>query len=146
MAQELTTLKGIEQGRATYAFKVVQGVNDSLKKEYKSAAKKFPVLIKTNGLGQSLAFLKSKGGEINKKTGRKKVNAHDKLYEHIGDWLQTEDTKGLVKTGELVERVINLESPAYRQVTVETLSLLNWMRRFVDGLMADVEDTETDDA
>ena len=146
MAQELTTLKEIEQGRATYAFKVVQGVNDSLKKEYKSATKKFPVLIKTNGLGQSLAFLKSKGGEIDKKTGEKKINAHDKLYKHIGDWLQTEDTKGLVKTGELVEQVIKLESHAYRQVTVETLALLNWMRRFVDGLMKNVGETENNDA
>ena len=146
MAQELTTLKTIEQGRATFAFKVVQGVSDSLKKEYKSTAKKLPVLIKTNGLGQTLAFLKSKGGKIDKKTGKKTINAHDKLYEHIGTWLQTEDVKGLVDAGELVEQVINLESHAYRQVTVETLALLNWMRRFVDGLMKDVEETENNDA
>ena len=145
MAQELTTLKTIEQGRATFAFKAVQGVSDSLKKEYKSTAKKLPVLIKTNGLGQTLAFLKSKGGKIDK-TGKITINAHDKLYQHIGSWLQTEDVKRLVEEGELVEQVINLKSQAYRQVTVETLALLNWMRRFVDGLMKDVDDTETDDA
>ena len=125
MAQELTTLKTIEQGRATYAFKVVQEVSDSLKKEYKSAAKKLPVLIKTNGLGQSLAFIK------------KRNNSYDKLYEQIGKWLQTEDTKRLVEEGELVEKVIKLDSHAYRQVTVETLALLNWMRRFVDSLIED---------
>ncbi len=141
MAQAVTTLETIEQGRATFAFKAVQGVSDSLKKEYKSTAKKLPVLVKTNGLGQTLAFLKSKGAA----EGKPK-NAHDKLYEHISSWLQTKDAKRLVEEGELVEQVINLESHVYRQVTVETLALLNWMRRFVDGLMKDVKGAENNNA
>ena len=129
MPQNPTTRKGIEQGRAKYAFEAVKSVSDDkLKKEYKSAAKKLPVLIKMNGLGQSLAFIKQRN------------NGYDKLYEQIGNWLQTEDTKQLVSTGELVEQVIQLESPGYRQITVEALALLNWIRRFVDGLMTDVED------
>ncbi len=131
MPQTPTMRKGIEQGRAKYAFEAVSSVNgDRLKKEYKSAAKKLPVLIKTNGLGQSLAFIK------------KRNNGHDRLYEQIGNWLQAVDTKQLVSTGELVEQVIELKSPVYRQVTVETLALLNWIRRFVDGLMDDVEEND----
>lgn len=146
MAQELTTRKTIEQGRAKYAFEKVKEISNNsehgskkLKENYKSTTKKLPVLIKTNGLGQTLAFLKSKGG-------KKTSNAHDKLYEHIGSWLQNEDTKRLVKEGELVEQVINLESHDYRQVTVETLALFNWIRRFVDGLMKDVDEMEDSDA
>ena len=131
MPQTLTTRKGIEQGRAKYAFEAVNRVNQNesndFKKNYKSVAKKLPVLIKMNGLGQSLAFIKRRN------------NGYDKLYEQIGDWLQAVDTKQLVPKGELVELVIQLESPDYRQVTVETLALLNWIRRFVDGLMKDVE-------
>ena len=95
MAQEATTLKTIEQGRAQYAFEKVKEISDNsedgskkLKENYKSTAKKLPVLIKTNGLGQTLAFLKSKGGKI-------AINAYDKLYEHIGSWLQTKDGKRL---------------------------------------------------
>lgn len=125
MSKEVTTLKGIEQGRATYAYKAVQAVNPSLQKEYKSSAKKLPVLIKTNGLGQSLAFIK------------KRNSSYDKLYGQIGDWLQKEDAKQLVPKGELAEQVIQLKSPIYRQATVETLALLNWIRRFVDGLIED---------
>ena len=136
MPQSPTTLRGIEQGRAKYAFDKVKGISDSgtdaLKKKYKSAAKKFPVLIKTNGLGQSLAFIKRRN------------DGYEKLYEQVGTWLQTEDAKRLVPPGELVEQVIQLPSPAYRQVTVETLALLNWLRRFVDGLMKDVEDDDDD--
>ncbi|MDE0630573.1 MAG: type III-B CRISPR module-associated protein Cmr5 [Caldilineaceae bacterium] len=133
MSQSPTTRKGIEQGRAKYAFEAVKRMNeDTLKKqkEYKSAAKKLPVLIKTNGLGQSLAFIK------------KRNDGYDKLYEQLGDWLQIEDAKQLVPKGELVEQVIQLQSPVYRQVTVETLALLNWVRRFVDGLMKDVEPSD----
>ena len=134
-----TTLKGIELGRAKYAFDAVNGISqncsDDLKKKYKTAAKKLPVLIKTNGLGQTLAFVKSKG----EKEQKKEKNGYDKLYDQIGNWLQTEDAKRLVPQGELVEQVIQLQSPAYRQVTVETLALLNWIRRFVDGLMKDVK-------
>ena len=131
MPQTPTTRKGIEQGRAKYAFEAVKSVSDNkLKKEYKSAAKKLPVLIKTNGLGQSLAFIKRRN------------DGYDKLYEQIGKWLQAEDAKQLVQKEELVEQVIQLESPDYRQVTVETLALLNWIRRFVDGLMDDVEESD----
>lgn len=140
MPQNPTTLKGIEQGRAKYAFDAVNGISKNgskkLKESYKSVAKKLPVQIKTNGLGQTLAFVKSKG----KKEQQKEKNGYDKLYDQIGNWLQTKDAKRLVPQGELVERVIQLPSPAYRQVTVETLALLNWIRRFVDGLMKDVEE------
>ena len=143
MPQERTTIKAIEQGRAKYAFDAVKSINENatnkLKENYKSVAKKLPVWIKTNGLGQTLAFIKSKGGKEGKKNG------YDKLYEQIGNWLQT-DTNQWVPLGELVEQVIQLQSSDYRQVTVETLALLNWMRRFVDGLMTDVKDTENNDA
>ena len=133
MAKEVTTLKTIEQGRATYAFESVRKISENsskkLKDNYKSAAKDLSVLIKTNGLGQTLAFMKSKSGT---EAGK----GYEILYEQIGTWLQTKDVKGLVASeAELVLAVIELESHVYRQVTVETLALLNWMRRFVDGLI-----------
>ena len=149
MAQEVTTRKGIEQGRAKYAFEVVKEISDNnlpeneskkLKESYKSVAKKLPVLIKTNGLGQTLAFMKSKRAKRDKRE-----NGYDKLYQQLAKWLQTESENELIASGELVEQVIQLNSSFYRQATVETLALLNWMRRFVDGLMKDVDDTETDD-
>ena len=147
MAQEVTTLKQTEQGRAKHAYDAVNGINEieglsekeakKLKESYKSAAKKLPVLIKTNGLGQTLAFVKSKRAKRNKPK-----NGYDKLYKQIGDWLRSEAANELVPSGELVKEVIQLESHVYRQVTVETLALLNWMRRFVEGLMKNVEDKE----
>ena len=126
------SIRGIEQGRAAFAYDCVneisQNSNGELKKKYKSGAKKLPVLIKTNGLGQTLAFI-----------NRRDVG-NEKLYEMIGKWL---DHKQLIELGHnigLVDVVINKPSDEYRRITTETLALLNWVRRFVDGLMKEVED------
>ena len=126
------SIRGIEQGRAAFAYDCVneisQNSNGELKKKYKSGAKKLPVLIKTNGLGQTLAFI-----------NRRDVGS-EKLYEMIGKWL---DHKQLIELGHnigLVDVVINKPSDEYRRITTETLALLNWVRRCVDGLMKEVED------
>jgi CRISPR-associated protein Cmr5 len=57
------------------------------------------------------------------------------VYEQLEEWLQREEFRHLLPAGgNLVQEVIKLDSPRYRQVTMETLAILNWMRRFVDGL------------
>lgn len=126
------SIRGIEQGRAAFAYdcvkEIAQSTDEDLKKKYKSSAKKLPVLIKTNGLGQALAFI------------NKRDNGNIKLYDLIGKWL---DDKQLVELGEnvdLVDIIISKPSNEYRRITTETLALLNWVRRFVDGLMDKVED------
>lgn len=139
------SIRGIEQGRAKFAYDRVKDIADlnpnqdgldseevdrikNLQKKYKSGAKKLPVLIKTNGLGQALAFIK------------KRDPGNEKLYDLIGKWLAC---KKLVELGgniDLVDVVISKPSNEYRRITTETLALLNWVRRFVDGLMDKVEE------
>lgn len=120
MSENTTVSIGIEQGRATQAYEFVNNVKDSSDwKEYRSGVKKLPVLIKTNGLGQSLAFIQKRSN-------------FPEIYQQLAKWLQ--EKKQLVKKGDLVQEVIKMKSVEYRQVTVETLAMLNWMRRFVDGL------------
>ena len=126
------SIRGIEQGRAAFAYdyvkEIAQNTDDDLKKKYKSGAKKLPVLIKTNGLGQALAF----------------INARDdgniKLYDMIGKWLARKQLIELGENVDLVDVVISKSSNEYRRITTETLALLNWVRRFVDGLMDKVEE------
>ena len=78
------SIRGIEQGRAQFAYdrvnEIAQNSNGDLKKKYKSGAKKLPVLIKTNGLGQALAF-------INRRDA-----GNEKLYDTIGEWLDLQTT------------------------------------------------------
>ncbi len=125
------SIRGIEQGRAAFAYdrvkEIAQNSNEKLKKKYKSAAKKLPPLIKTNGLGQALAFI------------NKRDDGNTELYNMIGEWLAYKQLIKLDENSELVEVVIRKSSNKYRRITIETLALLNWVRRFVDGLMKEVE-------
>ncbi len=124
----------IERGRADYAYKCVDEVKNMPKnKEYKAYAKKLPMMIKTNGLGATLAFCKSKSSNERDKAGY----AYKKLYEHITEWLKNDDKQliALSANDDLVEKVISSYSQMYRAVTVEVLAFLNWLRRFAEGLI-----------
>ena len=124
--------RGIEQGRAKFAYdrvnEIVLNSNGELKKKYKSGAKKLPMLIKTNGIGQALAFI------------NRRDPGNTELYRMIGVWLSQKQLVDLAGNADLVDVVIDKPSNEYRRITTETLALLNWVRRFVDNLMEDVED------
>ncbi len=127
----LLQTKGQERARA--AWDCVENVNklldEKLKKEYRSNALKLPSLILTNGLGQTLAFLKSKGK-------RDLSKSEEKVYRDIEDWLKR---PGVINwgtaQGELIERIMKINSDKYRLVTTETLAFINWLKRFADAAL-----------
>jgi CRISPR-associated protein Cmr5 len=128
---EQTIITGIEHGRATFAYaKAEEGsrLKGNTSKEYKAYTKRIPMLIKTNGLGAALAFIKAKG------SGN---DAYQLLYEQTAQWLQQDD-KSLVclaQDDDLVGKIVSLNSPEYRAVTTEVLALFSWLRRFAEGLI-----------
>lgn len=137
--QNETNIKKLENGRAEFAYACVEKAKkpDSNKyvykpAEYKSHVKKIPVLIQTNGLGNTLAYLISKG-----KTNDPK-NAYNLIYEQISEWLRSDSTGCalLPQDKDLLKFVISRSSPIYRQITTETLAFLNWLRRLAEGLIA----------
>lgn len=129
-----TTVNKLEQGRASEAYSFVKkGKDCGEPKEYKSYTKKIPMMIKTNGLGSALAFIKSKS---NSGKGHK---AYKLIYEQIAEWLK-KDSKGYITsndTRDLVEIVINMDSALYRAVTVEVLAFMAWLKRFSEGQIGD---------
>lgn len=128
------TIQGIEQGRADFAYQCAEiGFKSSKPKEYKSYVKKVPMMIKTNGLGATLAFAMSKS---------KDGNTWKLVYDQISEWLQNPNNQYLInsQTGELSEIIIKLESGKYRAVTNEVLALFNWLRRFAEGLIEGEEE------
>jgi CRISPR-associated protein Cmr5 len=137
---ESTLRTKLEQGRAAEAYKYAQEGADTSKKhkssEYKSYVKKLPMLIKTNGLGaaMSFAFAKGKGG---------KDNAWGLIYHQITAWLNKEE-KHLIEISEndLMKALMNTDSSTYRATTIEVLALLNWMRRFAEGLISKDDNNE----
>ncbi len=136
-----TRMSGIEQGRAEFAYKCAQKATEQFKsdkdmqKKYRAYVKNVPMMIKTNGLGATIAFIFSK----RKKESEK---AYQLIYEQIGDWLKKKQTHliDLSDDKTLVEEVVKLKSPAYRAVTVEVLAFFAWLRRFVEGLIKDEEE------
>jgi CRISPR-associated protein Cmr5 len=125
MMAQLSRQQTLEQQRATKAWELVTQVKEN-SQGYNSWVKKVPVLILTNGLGQTLAFLKSKSD-------------HEKelLYEHLSVWLMVQmswSPQSQQKT-DLLERLIHESSANYRRATIEALAFLNWLKRFAGALL-----------
>lgn len=124
-----TIIKGLEQGRAAFAYECAQiGSGIDKPKEYKSYVKKLPILVKTNGLGQTLAFYKSKAKD-------KKNNTYALIYKQIGEWLKQNGNIDLKEGDDLVQIIIQLETPIYRAITIELIAFAKWLSRFADGLI-----------
>lgn len=152
----MSNLKKLEQGRAAFAYEcankqaVKQANNQTDKKtfaeDYKQLVKKVPMLIKTNGLGATFAFLQSKSKNMGD-------NEHTQILVDVAAWLKQDIKKDLIyKKSEkeqgndfdkkdkdlaklMVERTMGMESPEYRAITIEVLAFLNWLKRFSDGLI-----------
>lgn len=125
-------IKGIEEGRAIYAYRCVESIckyNQEVSKAYRSYTKRIPAMIKTNGLGPSIAFMYSKGNDTDK--GDKK--AYNILYKDIEKRLK--DKNLLEKDDKLVEAIINIDTSEYMEITIEVLALFNWLRRFAEGMI-----------
>lgn len=123
----------LEQERARVAWNCINYVNEKykekFKKEYRSLVMRLPAMIITNGLGQALAFLKSKGKS-------KESKPHEKLFKDIESWFSGNENIQWDKTqGGLMEKVINLPSDKFRHATSETLSFFSWMKRFADAVL-----------
>jgi len=125
-----SAVKALEKGRAEFAYKCAKKASEKeFKKDYRSYVKKIPSMILSNGLGQTLAFIKSKA---------KNGNAYDFIYNQITDYMKSEHTTRIKmpdNENELVEWVIRMDSTTYRYITQEILAFFNWLRRFADGLI-----------
>jgi CRISPR-associated protein Cmr5 len=129
-----TSRTTLEQGRAAFAYEAaVEGEKLSKNTEYKAYVKKLPMLIKTNGLGAAISFAFAKGS---KNGVAQKDKAWGLIYSQIEDWLKNNWELSEFNQGErLMENLLKMESYEYRATTIEVLALLNWMRRFAEGLI-----------
>lgn len=94
------------------------------KKKYGALARKIPSLILTNGLGQTMAFLRAKGK-------KDPTDEHEVLYQQLNEWLQKRLKIG---DSDLLEWIVNsANSQQYRLATMEALSFLQWLKRFAEA-------------
>lgn len=118
MSQQRT----LEQERAKAAWmNIAQVKGESYRKEYLSLVRSAPADIQISGLGQTLAFWRSKG-----------KNEHETLYEHVSEWVMKQLGK---QNQQKLLAWISLEatSDQYRQATAEAMSFLLWLKRFAEA-------------
>lgn len=142
MNRNRSGISGIEGNRAMFAYEKVREIvekHDDIninKGDYKSYVRRIPMLIQTNGLGATFAFVKSKS---NSKDSGNKANAYKVIYDQISEWIRVDEKQiiELKENEDLIEKIIQIPSSTYRALTLEILSLFNWLKRFADGMIED---------
>lgn len=106
-----TVLQNIKRKRQKFAWDKVNEVI-SKQKEYKSLVEEIGMMIYSNGLISTLAFLKGKGG------------VHKDLYSHIAKWLEEDNIIPfkLDTNEDLLEKAISIEDA--RQLMLLTKEIL----------------------
>ncbi len=136
MSENQISINKIEGGRVEFAFKKVESAKVYLKekaKEYRSLIEKLTTMLLTNGLGQTIAFIKAKA-EI--KNGNK--NAYMIILEQIDEYFKANEIVGTIKKGNenLVKWIITKDTTEYKLIAQEIVSLFKWLKRFAQGLIA----------
>lgn len=123
MSQQQSMQKTTEQRRAKSAWEAIEDVREkSYADDYGSTVKKLPAMVLTNGLGQTLAFLKAKGKG-------KDDNEHEAVFKHLSDWV----TEEMGWSKDLLAEVCERSSHDYRRATTETLAYIVWLKRFAEA-------------
>ena len=134
--------KDLDRNRAEFAYscvkKFVDNNDEEKNKKYRGYIRNTPTMILNHGLGATFAFMFSK-------RLKKDGEVYNAIAENIYDWIIKDENKYLLKLDskknaqdkleELMNQVIELPSSQYRMVSNEILSLLAWMKRFVEGLV-----------
>lgn len=120
----------LAQERAEEAWKAVEEVKkqaqreksqEDYKKRCAALARRLPALIRSNGLGQTLAFLKSKDGE-----------EHTWIANSLSKWVKSQ--LGIDSSKDLLGWIVNeADQRSYRYATQEALAYLLWLKRFAES-------------
>lgn len=121
----MSTRQTIEQERARRAMECVTEVSQhkTWKEKYGSLARRAPADIQSNGLGQTLAFWKSKP----------KDQENAVLYDHVSTWV-SERLDGWQGKDLLTQLIAaNTTTADYRRATAEAQAFLIWLKRFAEA-------------
>lgn len=113
--------QSLDQQRAAFAWGCVRPRDD----KYENLAKSAPALIMSNGLMQTLAFLKGKNG-----------GAHKRLCEDICTWLVKQEILRTRATdfSSVMNALSEGESADYMRASEEALELLRWIRQLAGAV------------
>ncbi len=133
----------MDRERANFAFECAndESLSDKdIASKYRTNVRKFPMMVKNNGLCASVAFAYSKSIK-SKSPERAEAKAWKSIYSIIRNWLKVEPQQFIGSKfhndkddDELMKVLTNegvLNFDEYRFATLETLALFSWLKRFV---------------
>ena len=124
----------LDRERAYHAQLAIDKLlNSSLDKcEIKSWIEKLPALIQTNGLGQALAFYKS----------RTNVKSAQEIYNTVGEWLKTQ-IYSESKNDDVLQWLTKEATPEqYRRAQAETQAYLRWLKQLAKAYLKNACDQQ----
>jgi CRISPR-associated protein Cmr5 len=127
-----------EKSRAETAFNYAKDGLEKHGEKYETIIRKLSMQIKTNGIGATIAFHFSKS-----ETKNGVNNAHKYVLNQLRGWLNDFVTANTVEEFSL--NIVKLSPAETRATTNEALALLNWLRRFTDGLSSNMPKTVNQD-
>ncbi|HMA33301.1 MAG TPA: type III-B CRISPR module-associated protein Cmr5 [Chloroflexia bacterium] len=95
-----------------------QNLNDEQRQKYGAIAHKLPVLVRTAGLVQALAFLDARG-----------TGAQTQLLVHLAQ------SMGHSTGGALLDKSRTAPLSEYMRLTHEVLAALTWYKRYVQSML-----------
>jgi len=129
-------MQTMQQKRAKYALEQVQkAIDDGInQKEYKAYAANLPAMIHMNGLGQAVAFFKSKGNGNDSK-----AKAYASIYTTLSDWLcgkiEGAKTQPYADSRNLLEGITQKDMHHYQVAQAEAQALMDWVKKFAKAFM-----------
>lgn len=143
--QDKKEVRTLAQKRAAFALSKVEKIlkEQSLKdkldnKSFKSFVSGAPSMILQNGLGQALAFWMSKAkGETTTK--------HGYIVEVIREWFNVTDNPLKLENNDqkdFITKLIDKPQKEFLTYQKETLSLLEWFKRYAEAFLSDEDKKE----
>ena len=140
-------MQTMQQQRAKYALeRVNEAAKDTkIHSEYKSYASNLPAMIHTNGLGQAVAFFRSKAAfEKAPEKRNEKERAYYLLYGTLCDWLCSNGTtlypmpqQPFSRFDDVLDAITQSNMREYRLAQAEAQMLMDWVKKFAKAFMVD---------
>lgn len=130
------TVRTMDQHRAEFALKKIKAIAEKKEPAFEAEVRRYipglPALIHMNGLGQAMAFYRSKS-----KGDDKKETAYLAIYDILGEWLCDGEHKGRVfdQDKDLLSALTKSDMAHYMAAQNEAQALLEWLKKFAVALL-----------
>ena len=129
----------LTQERAKHALERVESVPRAVWAEYRRYVQSFPAVIRTIGLGQTVATWMAKAGSRKEK----EEQAYGLLLDHLEEWLlksnksspyHSKTSKGGSK---LIHHIGEFDQNDYLLAQAEAILYLDWLKKFANALLVE---------